>query len=387
MAFQTAHEHNRDVPPKLAVALGGGGARAAYQVGVLRGIATKFPDLATPILTGVSAGGINVSFLANHTGTFRQKVHDLSLLWKELSFSDVFEVRPAQLLWQVARVGMRLSIGAPPGIPKVTGMVDTEPLRQFLKRTLNACDGKLPGIAQNLANGRLQAVALTALNYGTGETVTFVEGRAITEWERPLRISVNTSLTIDHTMASAALPLLFPPVKIGDYWYGDGGIRLVAPLSPAVHLNPDRLLVISTHYDLPRGSPVQPQHEHPPSPAVVMGALYNAVFLDQLDQDVLQMNRINTLLPRIPPEHRQGLRKIETVVVRPSQNIGKLANAYESRLPRTFRYFMRRLGSREASDQDFISTVMFHRDYISELLTLGERDAIAQMDRIAPHLA
>lgn len=387
MAFQNAHENDRDVPPKLAVALGGGGARAAYQVGVLRGIATKFPDLATPILTGVSAGGINVSFLANHTGTFRQKIDDLSLLWKELSFADVFEVRPAQLLWQVARVGMRLSIGAPPGIPKVTGMVDTEPLRKFLKRTLNACDGKLPGIAQNLADGRLQAVALTALNYGTGESVTFVEGRTIKEWERPLRKSVNTLLTIDHTMASAALPLLFPPVRIGDAWYGDGGIRLVAPLSPAVHLNPDRLLVISTHYDFPRDSPVPPKSAHPPSPAVVMGALYNAVFLDQLDQDVLQMNRINSLLPKIPPEYRQGLRKIETVVVRPSQNIGKLANAYESRLPRTFRYFMRRLGSRETSDQDFISTVMFHRDYISELLTLGERDAIAQMDRIAPHLA
>ncbi len=386
MVFQTAHEKNQDVPPKLAVALGGGGARAAYQVGVLRGVAAKFPDLATPILTGVSAGGINVSFLANHTGTFRQKVDDLSLLWKELSFADVFEVRPAQLLWQVARVGMRLSIGAPPGVSKVTGMVDTEPLRQFLKRTLNASDGKLPGIAQNLAAGRLQAVALTALNYGTGETVTFVEGQAITEWERPLRRSVSTLLTIDHTMASAALPLLFPPVRIGDAWYGDGGIRLVAPLSPAVHLGPDRLLVISTHYDFPRGAPVQPKSEHPPSPAVVMGALYNAVFLDQLDQDVLQMKRINLLLQRIPPEEREGLRTIETVVVRPSQNIGKLANTYESRLPRTFRYFMRRLGSRETSDQDFISTVMFHRDYINELLALGERDAVAQMDRIGPHL-
>ena len=245
--------------------------------------------------------------LAHDTGTFRQKVDDLSLLWKELSFADVFEVRPAQLLWQVARVGMRLSIGAPPGVPKVTGMVDTEPLRQFLKRTLNASDGKLPGIAQNLAAGRLQAVALTALNYGTGETVTFVEGQAITEWERPLRRSVNTSLTIEHTMASAALPLLFPPVKIGAAWYGDGGIRLVAPLSPAVHLDPDRLLVISTHYDFPRGSPVQPKSEHPPSPAVVMGALYNAVFLDQLDQDSLQMNLINSLRPKIPPEHRQGM--------------------------------------------------------------------------------
>ncbi len=385
MPIQNSQENDNDVPT-LAVALGGGGARAAYQVGVLRGIASKFPDLATPILTGVSAGGINVSFLANHTGTFRQKVEDLTQLWKQLSFSDVFEVSPVQLLWQVARVGMRLTIGAPPGIPRVTAMIDTAPLRRFLNRTLNACDGKLPGIAQNLAAGRLHAVALTALNYATGESVTFVEGRAITEWERPLRKSVNTSLTVNHTMASAALPLLFPPVKIGDAWYGDGGIRLVSPLAPAVHLNANRLLVISTHYDFSRNTPVQRKSEYPPSPVVVMGALYNAVFLDQLDQDVLQMKRINSLLHRIPPEHRQGLREIETVVVRPSQDIGKLANAYEQKLPGTFRYFMRRLGSRETKDQDFISTIMFQPDYISELLELGERDAVAQMDRIAAQL-
>ena len=385
MSVQNSQENNNDVP-RLAVALGGGGARAAYQVGVLRGIAAKFPDLAMPILTGVSAGGINVSFLANHTGTFRQKVEDLSHLWKHLGFSDVFEVRPARLLWQVAQVGMRLSIGAPPGVPRVTGMVDTAPLRRFLNRTLNTSDGTLPGIAQNLAAGQLHAVALTALNYATGESVTFVEGRAITEWERPLRKSINTSLTIDHTMASAALPLFFPPVQIGDDWYGDGGIRLVAPLAPAVHLNANRLLVISTHYDFPNDTPIHRKSEYPPSPAVVMGALYNSVFLDQLDQDILQMKRINSLLHRIPPEHRQGLREIETVVIRPSQDIGKLANAYETKLPGTLRYFMRRLGSRETKDQDFISTIMFQREYVAEMLELGERDAAANMDRIAAQL-
>ena len=201
-----------------------------------------------------------------------------------------------------------------------------------------------------------------------------------------MRKSVATALTVDHTMASAALPLLFPPVQLGDAWYGDGGIRLVAPLAPAVHLNPDRLLVISTHYDFPKDTPVQRKSDYPPSPAVVLGALYNAVFLDQLDQDVLQMNRINALLQRIPAEHRLGLREIGTAVVRPSQDIGKMANAHERKLPRTFRYFMRRFGSRETNDQDFISTVMFQRDYISELLALGERDAVAQMDRIAAQL-
>lgn len=370
----------------LAVALGGGGARAAYQAGVMQGIAAEFPDLATPILTGVSAGGINVSFLANHTGTFKEKVDDLSRLWLDLDFSDVFEVRPLRLLWQVARVGMRLSVGVPPGVPRAYGMVDTEPLRRFLRRTLNAGDGQMHGISANLAAGRLQAVALTALNYVTGESETFVEGQSITEWERPLRRCVRTRLTVEHTMASAALPLLFPPVQIGEFWYGDGGIRLVAPLSPAVHLNADRLLVISTHYDFPSHLPVSRKSDGPPSPATVLGAMYNAVFLDQLDQDVLQMKRINGLIHKLPQEERAGLREIDTTVIRPSANIGRMANAYEDKLPGAFRYFMRRFGSRETNDQDFISTVMFQRDYIAELLALGRRDALARMDEIVAHL-
>ncbi len=374
---------NKKGAARLAVALGGGGARAAYQTGVLRGIAKEFPDLTPPILTGVSAGGINASFLANHTGTFRQKVEDLTQLWKNLSFSDVFEARPMRLLWQVARVGMRLSVGVPPGVPRATGMVDTEPLRKFLRRALNAGDGRLRGIAQNLAAGRVRAVALTALNYQTGESVTFVEGRKITAWERPLRKSQSTELTVDHIMGSAALPLLFPPVQIGDSWYGDGGIRLVAPLAPAVHLKADRLLVVSTHYDFPADTPVARKSEHPPSPAVVLGSLYNAVFLDQLDQDILQMDRINLLLEKLPADQRNGLRPIGTTVIRPSVDIGKMANEFESRLPPTFRYFMRRFGSRETSDQDFVSTVMFHRDYVSELLKLGESDAESHLDRIA----
>jgi NTE family protein len=138
-------------------------------------------------------------------------------------------------------------------------------------------------------------VAITALNYRTGETNTFVEGKEIEHWERPLRKSIHVPLTVKHVMASAALPLLFPAVEIDDAWYGDGGIRQVAPLSPAIHLGADRLLVLSTHYEVPRSGPGLEKTIGPPSPAVVLGALYNAVFLDQLDQDVLQMERINDL--------------------------------------------------------------------------------------------
>lgn len=366
---------NSERRPLLAIALGGGGARAAYQVGVLKGIADRFPNLKTPLLTGVSAGAINVAHLANHTGSFQHKCQELSDLWRNLTFENVFTVEPFKLVSRIMRVGLRLTIGLPPGVPRAHGMVDTSPLRTFLRQGLGTEDGVLPGIAQNLANDELAAVAITALNYRTGETITFVQGKQIDGWERPLRKSVHAPLTVEHVMASAALPLLFPAVEINDAWYGDGGIRQVAPLSPAIHLGADRLLVLSTHYDVPRNGPALDKIAGPPSPAVVLGALYNAVFLDQLDQDVLQMERINDLIRFTDATHRNGFRDVKTTVIRPHTDIGAIANRYERKLPKTFRYFMRRFGSDETKQQDFISTVMFHPDFLAELLELGEHDA------------
>jgi NTE family protein len=194
-------------------------------------------------------------------------------------------------------------------------------------------------------------------------------------------------MTVEHIMASAALPLLFSPVSIGNEWYGDGGIRLVAPLSPAVHLGADRMLVISTHFEMPPFCRLRKKGTGPPSPAVVLGALYDAVFLDQLDQDAEQIERINRLLTKLQPQDRQGLREVHTVVIRPSNDIGALASEFEERLPRAIRYFMRRFGTQEAEEQDLISTILFHRDYIEELLKLGERDAAQHEEEIAKLLA
>jgi len=373
--------------PQLALVLGGGGARAAYQVGVLRGIAARFPQFRAPLLTGVSAGAINVAHLANHVGPWPEKIEDLMGLWRRLHFDDVFSVEALAVIWRVTRIGLRLSVGLPPGVARAHSMVDTRPLRSFLQRNLGCETGPLPGIARNIAAGDLVAVALTALNYDTGETITFVEGKAIEDWERPLRKGRNIRMTVEHIMASAALPLLFGAIAIDDEWYGDGGIRLVAPLSPAIHLGADRLLVISTHYEMPPFCKLKKKGAGPPSPAVVLGALYDAVFLDQLDQDAEQIERINKLLAKLQPQDRQGLREVHTVVIRPSEDIGMLANDFEERLPRAIRYFMRRFGSQEAEEQDLISTILFHRDYIEELLKLGERDAQQHTDQIAKLLA
>ncbi|MFO0918045.1 MAG: patatin-like phospholipase family protein [Planctomycetaceae bacterium] len=383
MSYYIAHAERR---PQLAIALGGGGARAAYQVGVLKGIADRFPNLMTPLLTGVSAGAINVAHLANHTGTFQQKCADLKELWENLTFENVFTVEPLKLLSRIARVGLRLTVGLPPGVPQAHGMVDTSPLREFLHRALHTETGSLPGIAENIRRGELAAVAITALNYRTGETITFVEGKQIEGWERPLRKSVHESLTVEHVMGSAALPLFFPAVQIDDDWFGDGGIRQVAPLSPAIHLGAERLLVLSTHYEVPHAGPGLEKIVGPPSPAVVLGALYNAVFLDQLDQDVLQMERINELIRFTDPQRRNGFRDVKTTVIRPHTDIGAIANRYEHKLPKTFRYFMRRFGSGETKQQDFISTVMFHPEFLRELITVGEQDAVQYAVEIAEFL-
>jgi len=362
--------------------MGGGGARAAYQVGVLRGLARHRPDFSIQILTGVSAGAINTAHLANHLGTMRQAVEELAGLWERLRMEDVFRVDPASLgLTGVRWLGQLLS-GGRGRSSRVQGLVDTQPLREFLTEATFAVDGEFRGIRANLERGRLRAVALSASSYTTGQSITWVQGRNIREWERPMRRARQTELTVDHVMASAALPLFFPAVQVGDQWFGDGGIRLTAPLSPAVHLGASRILAISTRYEPGRVEADQPAVRGYPPPAQVAGVLMNAVFLDLLDQDALRMERLNHLLRHVPPESRDGLRPVELLILRPSTDLGKLANQFEPRIPRTIRFLSRGLGTRPSRGSDFLSLILFQPDYLTALIQQGEADAEARMDEI-----
>ena len=259
-------------------------------------------------------------------------------------------------------------------------MVDTTPLRHYLCRALHTSDGTLPGITRNLASGQLKGVALTANSYATGDTVSFFDGQTIDQWERPNRRSLETSLNVDHIMASSSLPLFFPPIKINDEWYGDGGIRLFAPLGPAVHMGASHVMVISTHFQETVQSSAS-QNE-PPSPATVLAEMYNSMFLDQLDHDVRQMERTNRLLPHVESKHRHGLRKVDLLVIRPSQDLGALAFDLKNRLPPTLRYLLNRFGGSQSGSDDFLSTLMFHPDYVRRLIEIGESDADAQADQI-----
>ena len=379
-----AEQNNRGT---LALAVSGGGARAAYQVGFLRWLAEHYPDLEMPILTGVSAGAINAAHLANHQGTFREKVKDLAALWETLTLDRVFRVDAGSIAGHVARWGVRLLMGKASHVMETRSLVDASPLQALLEQVLKPVSGMLAGIHKNLLEGRLRAVAITTSNYSTGQSVTWVQGTNLVPWTRAHRRAIPCTLSLDHVLASASLPLFFPAVNIGGCWYGDGGIRMTAPLSPAVHLGADRILAISTKY-APSSEEADCQNINAyPPPVQVLGALYNALFLDVFDYDALRIERINSLVKQVPLDKRGGLRCVDLLLLRPSCDLGKLANAYELELPSAFRFMTRGLGTQETRSNDILSVLMFQPDYLRRLLELGYTDAGARREEIAAFFA
>jgi NTE family protein len=367
-------------PGPLALVMGGGGARAAYQVGLLRAVAGRFPHLEVPIITGVSAGAINAAHLAAHPGTFQEAVDDLAALWSRLSVDRVFRVDARTLTRDALRWGLRLVSGGWVVAPRIQSLMDTAPLRSFLEEGLGVREGPIPGIHERIRDGSLRALAISTSSYSTGSSVTWVQGGGgVKEWERPLRQARKTDITLDHVMASAALPLFFPAELIDGEWFGDGGIRLTAPLSPALHLGAHRILAISTRFDRTSEEVGHAMiHDYPP-PAQVIGQLLNAVFLDLMDQDAARVEHVNSLLERLPPARRKGMRIVDLMTLRPSLDLGRLAGDFELRLPRTFRFMVRGLGTRETESPDVLSFLLFDPAYLERLMEMGERDAEARM--------
>ncbi|MFT5291975.1 MAG: NTE family protein [Planctomycetota bacterium] len=380
---EARNSHAQDpAADELALVMSGGGARAAYQVGFLRCLARLHPELSLPILTGTSAGAINAAFLASHAGDFGERVEALAELWSQLEADQVFSVGPLGLFTQVMRWGGSLLSGGLMPL-EMRGLVETQPLREMISRALNCgANGIAPGIARNLEQGDLKAVALTAANYTSGQSITWVQGRRIVNWERVHRIGREDQLGVEHVMASSALPLFFPAIWLDGAFYGDGGMRQTAPLSPAIHLGAKRILAISTRHSPTKkvagSTPPEAQISGYPPPARVAGMILNALFLDQLDSDALRLERINRLLRELPDEKRDGLRPLKLLVMRPSRDLGVMANEFEPRLPRTFRWLTRGLGTKKTRGNDFLSLVMFQGDYLRRLIALGEEDAEAQ---------
>jgi NTE family protein len=373
-----------DASGPLALVLTGGGARAAYQVGVLAAVAERLPALRIPILAGASAGAINTIYLAAYRGALRDAVGQLRGQWARLTSDQIYGLHSLRIAGSLARWVRGAVWEAPGGPPPLRGIFDTRPLATFLSGCVD-----FAGIRENVAAGRLHAAALSATSYATGCTTTFVEGAPGTPlWRRAGRHAVQATLALDHVMASSAIPIAFPAVAVGGEYFGDGSVRQTYPLSPAVHLGARRILAIGTAPSWTLRSPVGPAKGHP-SIAEGLGLLLDSVFLDALDADVEGLERVNRLLARWPEGEPapEGLRPISILLLRPSQDLGPIAASCVNALPRVLRFLVGGLGGLNRGGVDFLSYLMFEPPYTGRLFDLGRQDALAQWGRIEAFLA
>ena len=362
---------------RLGLVLSGGGARGAYQVGVIAGLAERLPGLEFPILTGVSAGAINTAYLAAHPGPLGDAVTGLAGEWRRLTSDQVYAVRPLRLtrsglrwLWQGVTQQKR-------GPATVRGLVDTAPLRRFLESCLS-----MDGIDANLAMGRLRAAALTAVSYASGRAVTFVHGGpGDVLWQRSQRTAVRARLTLDHVMASAAVPIVFPAIRMGDQYYGDGGVGAFAPLAPAIHLGARGIVAVSTAAAAAETAAGLLSY---PSVADVLGLLFRAIFVDALETDAERLERVNRLLTALPEGTAppDGLQPIELLVIRPSRNLSQMAAGREGLLPPAMRQIVRALGGGRATGSEFLAYLLFQPEYTTPLAEIGYEDVGTQWPAI-----
>ncbi len=370
----------------VGLVLSGGGARAAYQVGVIRALAEILTDrhLPFPILAGVSAGAINAVSLASYADDFRVAAESLWDTWSTITPERVYRTD----VWSLGTIGSRwareLSSGGLLGAGRVNHLLDTSPLYEFLAERL-----QLSAVNTHLGRGDLRGIAVSATNYHTGSAVTFYDCEpraipAIEPWVRSMRISRKTTLRLEHVLASCAIPVFFPPVAIDGAFFGDGCVRLNSPLSPAVHLGAERIVAIGVRYT--RSAQTNSELSRldqllAPSLSEIGGVLLNAVFLDSLEADVELLERINSTLTLSKtdlqrPIFGQSLRRIPILMLRPSQDLGKLAVRQHEHFPRALRYLLRGIGVTHQRGADLLSYLAFAPEYISRLLSLGHRDTL-----------
>ncbi|MAG66082.1 patatin-like phospholipase family protein [Pseudomonas sp.] len=372
--------------------LSGGGARAAYQVGVLSVLAELLPPGASnpfPVICGTSAGAINALALATNAQDFGAGVERLQQVWSAFSCDQVYRSDWPGVTAQAWRWIRANLLGVPSSQP--TAMLDNAPLRSLLQRTLH-----FGQIDEALQAGLLQAVSVSAFGYQSAESVSFYQGRErIQPWSRHRRVGVQTRLGLEHLMASSAIPLVFPPVQLNREWFGDGAVRQQAPISPALHLGANRVLVIGVSDNLanqPAGGRRGPRLRAalPPTLAQIGGHLLSSTFVDNLEADIELLERMNKLAGYLPVGSRmngKGLRQVDVEVISPSEPLDIIAARHRKLLPRSLRAFLRGSGATRASGGSVVSYLLFEADYTRELIALGRRDALAKRDQLQRFLS
>lgn len=366
--------------------LSGGGARAAYQVGVLAAIADLLPESADnpfPVIVGTSAGAINAVGLACGALDFQQAIRTLRSVWQSFSSDLVYRTDWLGVTRQAGRFAGQHLLGLGRSADPVA-LLDNAPLRELLLKELD-----FSGINLAVAKRKLHAVAVTAFAYQSGQAVTFYQGRGTIEpWQRHRRHGLATRLNIEHLMASSAIPLLFAPVRVGREYFGDGAVRQAAPISPALHLGANKVLVIGVRNQSQEGSSI-PTTSRPPSLAQIGGHLLNSTFIDNLESDLELLGRLNTfgsMLPDIERKKHLGLSPVEVLVISPSKKIDDIAARHRHQLPASLRLFLRGPGATRASGGGVLSYLLFERGYCNELIELGYQDAMSQKDELLTFL-
>ncbi len=366
-----------------ALLLGGGGARAAYQVGVLKALAELIPadeKNPFPILCGTSAGSINSIALAANAANFREGVEKITQVWSNFTLDKVFYCDAKNLALRISRWAW-CHLGPGNWQKGPTSLLDNTPLRGLLGQYVD-----FERIKGAIRDGHLQGVCVTACSYTSGESITFYDGHdSLEDWDRNRREGLRTSLTIDHLMASSAIPVIFPSVKLGEEHFGDGSMRQSAPISPAIHLGAEKILIIGLRIKEGQETPEPPAHR--PTLGQISGYILDTLFLNSLQSDIERLERTNKLLIDHPEDNPANLKPIDYSVVTPSEDIADIAQEHYDDLPRSFRIALKFLGMGKNNSRRLVSYLMFDKRFCRRLIDLGYRDAIRQKSQLLEFLA